>query len=372
MLKNYLTIAWRNFRKQKTFSLINMAGLAVGMACFILIMLYVQYELSFDRFHEKAERIYRVVAHQPGNVYLGTDHFAVTQAILGKTLKEEFPEVLHATIVENYNNVLISVGDQSFYEEGLIATNSEIFEIFTFPLLRGDPQTALVEPFSVVLSETIARKYFGAENPLGKAIRYLGKHDLKVTGVMKEAPKNSHFHPNVLFSFETVIAISTNKDQFAKWGNSSYYTYILAVPGFDAEAFDAKLGQIVKKYHTEDWRDKANPHRYYLQRLTDIHLHSHINFDIGIRKVLGASIAQLLLLLSKDFMKLIIVANIIAWPVVWYAMNQWLQGFAYRTSLSWLMFFLTAVAAIVIALLTVGFQTIKAALANPVESLRYE
>jgi putative ABC transport system permease protein len=281
MLKNYLTIAWRNFRKQKTFSLINMAGLAVGMACFILIMLYVQYELSFDRFHEKADRIYRVVAHQPGNVYLGTDHFAVTQAILGKTLKEEFPEVLHATIIDDHNNVLITIGDRSFYEDGMIATNSEVFEIFTFPLLQGDPQAALAEPFSVVLSETIARKYFGAENPLGKVIRYQDKHELKVTGVMKDVPKNSHFHPNMLFSFETVIAISTNKDQFAKWGNSSYYTYILAASGFEAKAFDAKLSQIVKKYHTEDWRDKENPRRYYLQRLTDIHLYSHINFDIG-------------------------------------------------------------------------------------------
>ncbi len=281
MLKNYLTIAWRNFRKQKAFSLINMAGLAVGMACFILIMLYVQYELSFDRFHEKADRIYRVVAHQSGNVFLGSDHFAVTQAILGKTLKEEFPEVLHATIIDDYNNVLITVGDQSFYENGLIATNSEIFEIFTFPLLQGDPQTALAGPFSIVLSETIARKYFGAKNPLGKVIRYQDKHDLKVTAVMKDGPKNSHFHPNMLFSFETVIAISTNKDQFTKWGNSSYYTYILAAPGFEAKAFDAKLVQIVKKYHTEDWRDKENPHRYYLQRLTDIHLYSHINFDIG-------------------------------------------------------------------------------------------
>jgi putative ABC transport system permease protein len=94
--------------------------------------------------------------------------------------------------------------------------------------------------------------------------------------------------------------------------------------------------------------------------------------EIGIRKVLGASVAQLLLLLSKDFMQLIVVANIIAWPIVWYAMNQWLQSYAYRTSLNWLMFFLTAVAAITIALLTVGFQTIKAALANPVEALRYE
>jgi putative ABC transport system permease protein len=281
MFRNYLTTAWRNFRKHKSFSLINVAGLAVGMACFVLIMLYVQFELSFDRFHENVDRIYRVVAHQPGNVFLGTDHFAVTQAILGKTLQREFPEVLHATTLDDYNNVLFAAGDKSFYENEIILADPEIFEIFTFPLRQGDPQTALVEPFTIVLSETLARKYFGDENPIGKVLRYQDKHDLKVTGVMKEVPKNSHFHPNALLSFQTEVAINPDKKRFMDWGNSSYYTYILVRPDFDPQAFDAKLVGIVKKYHTEDWRDKENPHRYYVQQLKDIHLYSHINFDIG-------------------------------------------------------------------------------------------
>ena len=281
MLKNYLLIAWRNFRKHKSFSLINIAGLAVGMACFILIMLYVQYELSFDRYHAKADRIYRVAAHQPGNFFIGTDHFAVTQAILGKTLKQEFPEVQHAVAIDDFNNTLVTIGEKSFYENDIILANSEIFDIFTFPLLQGDPQTALSEPFTVVLSESTARKYFGAENPLGKTIRYRNELDLKVTGVMRDVPSNSHFRANLLLSFATEAATSKDKNRFTSWGNSSYYTYILVAPNFDAKAFDAKLAQIVKKYHTEDWRDKENPHRYYLQPLRDIHLYSHINFDLG-------------------------------------------------------------------------------------------
>lgn len=281
MLKSYLLIAWRNFRKHKSFSLINVAGLAVGMACFILIMLYVQYELSFDRYHANAGRIYRVVAQQPGNFFLGTDHFAVTQAILGPTLKQEFPEVVESTTLDDFNNVLFNVGDKRFYENGIFLADPGIFKIFTFPLLQGDPLTALSEPFTIVLSETMAQKYFGAENPMGKIMRYQDRHDLKVTGVMKKAPKNSHFVPNALLSFKTEMAISTDKNRFTSWGNSSYCNYILGAPGFDAKAFDAKLAGIVKKYHTEDWRDKDRRHRYYLQPLTDIHLYSHINFDMG-------------------------------------------------------------------------------------------
>jgi putative ABC transport system permease protein len=180
MFKNYLLIAWRNFRRHKTFSLINIAGLAVGMACFVLIMLYVQYELSFDRIHEKADRIYRVVVQQPQNIYLGSDHFAVTQAILAPTLKAEFPDVLESVTIDKDDNVLISVGGQSFYENNLVWADSPIFEIFTFPLLHGDPKARW--PFAVVLSETLARKYFGEENPLGKVIRYQDQNDFKVTG----------------------------------------------------------------------------------------------------------------------------------------------------------------------------------------------
>lgn len=161
MFKNYLIIALRTFRKRKSFSLINLAGLAVGVACFWLISLYVQFELSFDRYHEKSDRIYRVVAHQPGNIYLGTDHFAVTQAVLAKTLKQEYPEVLAAVTIDDANNVLISVDEKDFYEDGLLMADDELFELFDFPFLVGDPKTALAELFSIVLTEEVAHKYFG-------------------------------------------------------------------------------------------------------------------------------------------------------------------------------------------------------------------
>ena len=281
MLKNYLLIALRTFRKRKSFSLINLAGLAVGVACFWLISLYVQFELSFDRYHQKANRIYRLVAHQPGNIYLGTDHFAVTQAVLAKTLEQEYPEVLEAVTVDDASNVLISVGDKNFYEDGILLADAELFEIFDFPFLVGDPQTALAEPFSIVLTEEMAHKYFGDENPLGKIVRYQDRHDFTVTGILKDIPKNSHFHFKMLMPFQARIAMASNPEQYQRWGNSSFYTYILVPENFDQAAFEAKLPALVEKYHTESWRNKDNPNRYYLQPLTDIHLHSKINFDIG-------------------------------------------------------------------------------------------
>ncbi|MCG8608234.1 ABC transporter permease, partial [bacterium] len=281
MFKNYLKVALRNFSKHKAHSSINIAGLAVGIACFVLIMLYVQFELSFDRYHENADRIYRVVVQQPGNFYLGSDHFAVTQAILGETLMEEFPEVLNEVTVDNGSNVLMRVGQRSFYEDGLLFADSTIFDIFTFPLKSGNARTALKEPFSVVLSEDLAEKYFGSQDPIGQTIGYRDEHDLKVTAVMKNVPKNSHYHFDMLISFQTLVATSSSPQQFVKWGNSSYYTYILVPQHFDPEAFEKKLSLIVKKYHTEPWRAKREPHRYYLQKLTDIHLYSRSLFDIG-------------------------------------------------------------------------------------------
>ncbi|MCI0692787.1 ABC transporter permease [candidate division KSB1 bacterium] len=282
MLKNYLTIAFRNFRRHKSFSLINLAGLAVGMACFILMMLYVQYELSFDRYHENAERIYRVVVHQPGSGYQGCDHYAVTQALLGSTLKAEYPEVRAAVTLDDWNDVLISVGEKNFFEDGLIWANADLFKMFTFPLVRGDPAAALAEPFSLVLSEEFARKFFGEDDPIGKTVTLGEKHDLKVTGVMLNVPENSHFTFNMAASLATLQQTDLySKEHFQGWGNNSFYTYILVHPEFNPKAFEAKLAEVVKKYHTESWRNNEKPNRYYLQALTDIHLRSQINFDIG-------------------------------------------------------------------------------------------
>lgn len=285
MFASELRIALRFLRKQLSFSIINIAGLAIGMACAILIMLYVADELSFDRYHENADRIYRVVKHEPGNVYLGSDHFAVTQAILGPTLKADYPEVLESVTIQRSGTVLLSAGTRSFVEEQMIWATPALFDMFSFQLLHGDPETALAEPYSILLTEAFAEKYFPGENPIGRIIRYNDQHDFKVTGILQEIPSNSHFHFDILGSFESLIAMSSNKDQFYQWGNSSYHTYILVTNDFDPAALEAKFPAFVERHFADQlrqWgRSDDNLTRYYLQPLTSIHLHSRINFDIG-------------------------------------------------------------------------------------------
>ena len=224
MFRNYLTVAVRNLVRHKGYSLINIAGLAIGMACCILILLYVQYELSYDTFHEKANRIYRVVKGHPGR--LGTDHCAVTPGPLAPALASEYPEVLTATRIHSSVNVLLSYKDRRFYEDGFYWGDVHIFDIFTFPLIRGNPETALKAPYSIIISENMAEKYFGAEDPLGKVLTYKNKHDLKITGIMKNVPENSHLRFDFLASFITLYEVRGRYVE-TSWGDSAYYTYIL-------------------------------------------------------------------------------------------------------------------------------------------------
>ena len=161
MLNNYLRLAFRNLRKQKGYAAINILGLAIGLTCFILIGLFVQFELSYDRFHERAERIYRIEEESAKTVYLGSNQFAVTPSPLVAVLMDEFPEVEHAAQI-NSSNALLELGNKRFYEDGIFAT-PYFLELFSFELIQGNPATALDEPNSIVLTESLARKYFGEQ-----------------------------------------------------------------------------------------------------------------------------------------------------------------------------------------------------------------
>ncbi|UCC38356.1 MAG: ABC transporter permease [Candidatus Aminicenantes bacterium] len=163
MFKNYIKTALRNISRNKANSILNIMGLAVGMAAFILILLYVQFELSFDRYHENARRIYRVVKEDPGNYYMGSNQYAVTPGPLASALIEEYPEVLSAARVENRGHPLISYGQKSFLETEIHFGDPQLLEIFSFDFMKGDPKTALEDPYSMVLSESAAAKYFGNE-----------------------------------------------------------------------------------------------------------------------------------------------------------------------------------------------------------------
>ena len=307
MFRNYFKIAFRYLGKHKGYSFINIAGLAVGIACCLLILLLVRDELSFDRFHENKDRMYRVIVQLPGQFYMGTDYLAVTPAPLAHALIEEFPEVIQATRIDQSNDVIMSYQNKRFYEDGFLWADSHFFDVFTFPFLRGDQSEALSEPYSVVISERMAHKYFGDEDPIGKIMALNNRYDFIVTGIMTDVPQNSHLQFDFLASLLTLKSIRGQEDYLERWGNYSYYTYILLPEGYSPRGLERKFPAFVEKYMGERLRQmrERDPtrqaSRFFLQPLKRIHLHSHINFEISpnsdIRRIYLLSALALLILL---------------------------------------------------------------------------
>ncbi len=267
MIKNYIKIALRNLTRHKGYSLINIAGLAIGIACCILILLWVQDELSFDRFHKNGDNIYRVI--QDINF---TDHsttWAITQGPLGPSLKEDFPEIVNFTRVTG-RRFRLAYGDHS-YDEVLGMADGSIFEMFTFPLIEGDPQTALSEPHSIVLTQKMAEKYFGKDNPIGKILKADDRYDFLVTGIIEEFPLSSHFRYDFLIPFIFGRELKYTVDN---WRNSQFSTYVELQEGIPYQEVVQKIsGYLYEKPTIE--KDA----RLDLQPLRRIHLYSNYEFD---------------------------------------------------------------------------------------------
>ncbi len=274
MLKNYLKIALRIIQRHKGYSFIKIFGLSIGMACCILILLFVRYELSFDDFHTNKDRIHRVLSEL--DLAHGTEIVSITALPLAPAIKNDLQEVANVTRITGEYRRLFSVGDKKFFEE-LNYAGSDFFDIFTFPLIQGDPKTALVEPFSMVISEEIAEKYFGKIDPVGKTVLIQSSQDYKITGVMKDVPGNSHLRFDILVSFS-----SRNNEERVKgnyWDRfSNDYTYILLAEGTNPKDLENKFTAFMAKHiPVED--DRYNLH---LQSLKDIHF-SRLNYDIARR-----------------------------------------------------------------------------------------
>ncbi len=311
MFKNYLTVALRNLRKQKGYSFINIAGLALGLTCFILIGLFIRFEWSYDRFHAKADRIYRIEKINPGHTYLERDHFAITPAPLAAVLMEEFPEVEHAVYLDKVNAGL-AYKDNQFYEDGLLAT-AHFFEVFGFHLLHGDSHTALMEPNAIVLTESLTQKYFGEETALGKAITvtYFGPHgpdalEMTVTGIIEDVPPNSHLVFDYITPFASSAMFQRNRDS---WGTSTSYTYATLQAGQPVSAFANKLAALSQTYN-DDEDNPDDQSYYYPQVLTHIHLRSNANFEFGVNGnityvyLFGAIAVLILLIASINYVNL--------------------------------------------------------------------
>jgi len=271
MFKNYIKVALRNTIRHRGYSFINIAGLAIGMACCVVLFLYVQNELGYDRFHEKADQIYRVITKYESNGQI--NRIASTSAPLGPALQDDFPEVRQT--VRLGKNVFKILHQRKRYYEQLFFVDPEIFDVFSFPLTTGDPKTVLSEPYSLVISEKMAKKYFSEDNPVGKVLNIENWHDFRITGVLKNIPSNSHLQFDFLAPFTDFVSRNLRE-----WGMSNYYTYALLAEGFSLEEFERKIPDFVEKYRGNESR-YAYKVRYTLQPITRIHLHSHLSLEIS-------------------------------------------------------------------------------------------
>jgi len=243
MFKNYFKIAWRNLTKKKAYSMINIFGLGLGIACCFLIFMFVKDELSFDNYHKNRSRVYRVIhgRKSEGDSTSSNPFWVWGNAPIGPAIGREFPEINKVVQFSGRADILLSNGDKHYQEDGVFFMDSTVFDVFSWDLVKGNPKTALTAPFSIVLTETTARKYFGDEDPLGRSLKgseSAGRSkagDYTVTGVIKDLPANSHFRFNVLLSMSTFK--KSVPEIFDLWDYVDFYTYFLVNDKFERSAF---------------------------------------------------------------------------------------------------------------------------------------
>lgn len=255
MLKNHFKIAWRNLLKNKGYSIINIGGLAIGLACFLMITMFIQNELSYDRYHENSSRVYRVLHHM--NEKDANDSWVWGNAPVGPALKEDFSEVIEKVQFSGREDVLLTYGDHTFQEGNCFYVNPTVFDVFNWNMISGDPKTALEAPYSIVLTESTAKKYFGEQDPIGKTLSGTSVRandgNYTVTGVISDVPSNSHFSFDVLVSMSTFH--QTRPSIFDSWGYVDFYTYFLVPENFDVAAFQSKMPAFLEKHIPEEGQE---------------------------------------------------------------------------------------------------------------------
>ncbi|HEX6426704.1 MAG TPA: ABC transporter permease [Niastella sp.] len=285
MFKNYLKIALRNLWKSKGFSALNIIGLAIGLATCLLIMLFVLDELSYDRYNKKAHRIYRV----DGDMKFGGNHFilAVAADPMGPTLKKDFPQVEQYVRFRDNGGLLIKKGNENVQENRVIYADATLFDVFTLPMIDGNPQTALREPNSIVITETTARKYFNTTQVAGKNFVINNRDNYKITGVIKDIPSQSHFNFDIFVSLSTLEESRRNN-----WVSHNFNTYIVLKDGADPKQLEAQFDALVEKYagpqlmqllstSIDELKKSGNYEHHLLTPLTSIHLHSNKVAELG-------------------------------------------------------------------------------------------
>lgn len=369
MLRNYFITALRNLWKYRFYSSINTLGLAIGLGCFLFILLFVQDEMSYDRYHEKADQIYRI--NFDGYAFDQKLNFATVGAQVGPIIEEEWPEVEQTCRFRQRGSYTVSYENQSFREQGWIFADSTLFDVFSFELVKGDAKRALTEPNTIVITEDQAEKYFGGEDPIGKSLRVDNRSMYRITGVMKEMPRNSHFRFNMIASMSTL-----DESRNPMWLSNNFQTYVVLKEGVDPASIDEKfktlvpthIGPEIEQFMGKTYEDvmaEGNFIDFTLFPLTKIHLYSQqqvelgangdikyvyiftfigvfilllacVNFinlatarsatrsrEVGMRKVVGASRSQLIMqFLSESlvitFLSLIIAAGLMTFLLPYY------------------------------------------------------
>ena len=285
MLRNYIKIALRNLWQSKGFSAINIIGLAIGLATCLLIMLFVLDELNYDRYNKKAGRIYRV----DSDIKFGGNHFTLATVTdpMGPTLKKDYPQVEQYVRFRSIGGLLIRKGNENVQEDHVIYADSTLFDVFTLPMLDGDPQTALQSPNSLVITATTALKYFNTTQAVGRTMLVNNRDNYKITGVIKDIPAQSHFNYDLFVSMATLEESRRNN-----WLSNNFNTYIVLKEGADPKKLEAQFDGLVEKYvgpqvmqymsiNLNEFKKSGNYEKHYLTPLTSIHLYSDKEAELG-------------------------------------------------------------------------------------------
>lgn len=299
---NYIKTALRAIRRQKGYSFINVIGLAIGLTVCMMIVLWVADEWSFDRFNANADRIYRVYRNESATTEGATS--VLTPPPMAAALKADFPEIIKATRFGYWRRSLVTYKDKSFNESGFRHADPDFFDMFSFPLLNGDPENVFSQPYSVVLAEKAAEKYFGKEDPIGKVLTVNNSYDVTVTGVIHNESFNSSLEFDFLAPFDLLLKESIGEEHADNWGFNSFGTYVMLERSVSAENLNEKLKSYLHKYSEEDTDELA------LQPLTDIHLFSNLGHDLSNRGdikyvwIFSALAVFVLLIACVNFMNL--------------------------------------------------------------------
>jgi putative ABC transport system permease protein len=302
MFANYFKIAWRNITGSPLFSLINIIGLAIGLACCIIITVFVRHEISYDKHWQDADRVYRVTRDFFGNQL----RLASVAAPIGALLDEDFPEIETMTRILNPGQLTLSYDGENVREDKIAVADPNVFEIFNVEFIEGDAETALADPSGLVMTRRAAERYFGNEDPLGKSLTLLGQLPLTVTALIEDLPDNTHVQFELLASLETVTLL-LGEDEMENWGSNNYYTYLKLPAGYDYRALEARFRDFMVKHRGED--EPANS-MINLQKMTDIHLHSdrdsewRANGSIAVVYTFSAVALFVLLIACINFMNL--------------------------------------------------------------------